>query len=228
MLVLLLAQLGIAAVQAFKLSADMTGSQRLMRAHDLVAKIVFATLAVGGAIAVCVVGAFIITMLAILFAAFLQIPDANPLRGDWAVFVLAGSILVVWLAAAVHRRARSSGPDDTFSEALFSSAQLPALLVLIAMKAFISTGMLVLAMTVWMTGWWSSWIEARALGIVTTSVLGSFGAILAIHFSPRSWRNTEPRSLVDGAWIVFLSLSGLTATVLIVAVAIVIRNYVVG
>ena len=115
MLVLLFAQLGIAAVQAFKFSADMTGSPRLMRAHDFMAEVVSVTLVIGGAIAVSFLGAFIMTMVAILFAAFLQIPNANPLRGDWAVYLLAGSILVVWLAAAVHRRARASGPDETFS-----------------------------------------------------------------------------------------------------------------
>ena len=95
-------------------------------------------------------------------------------------------------------------------------------------KAFVSTAMLVIAMTIWVTGWWSSWIEARALGIGITAILGIFGAILVIHFAPRSWRNKEPRRLVDAAWIVFLSLNGLTATVLTIAAAIAIGNYLFG
>jgi hypothetical protein len=135
---------------------------------------------------------------------------------------------VVWLAAAVHRLASAGGQDETFAEALFSSAELPGILVLIALKAFVWTGILVIAMTLWVPGRWSPWIDAHKLGIGITAILGSFGAVAAIHFAPWSWRNDDPRRLVGAAWIVFLSLNGLAVAVLAIPVTIAIRNYVSG
>jgi hypothetical protein len=226
--------LAVGSIELLRWAADRFHMPLLGRTSDWIARGLLGLMLLAGIAFVALFGSLFLGLLIpwltnVLppgIAVYLRDIDREP-----GAFVLSGAIAAAIVAsgALIYLRIRRSDPDSTPVEAIghaaFSSFEPFFLFTMIALKAFVWFGLLLIALTHWfpkLAGDWSVWIDTNSRPILATAVgLSLLAPFFVYGYRLRYSRKAqESRPFAESCWIVFYALSGFGLLMIAVMLAV--------